>query len=193
MLGCAQRALHPAVQARLGGGVPLLMRSTGGGAVWAGPWLVGVSVLLPLGDARLGAGLLSGYRWLGQLHATALGQLGVFARTLPPQAQAQANRQLGDTVDWACFGSLAPWELIDEHGRKLVGLAQRRQATGVLLVAGTLVAAPDWTPLCQALAQPQDAPALQRRIVSCEDVAGRSLRPAEVAAVLQQTLAQALA
>ena len=59
---------------------------------------------------------------------------------LPPAEVAQADALLGPPVRWACYGSLASWEVVDAGGgRKLVGLAQRRQRTGVLFVTGTLV------------------------------------------------------
>lgn len=169
-----------------------MARESGGGAVLTGPWLVSASVVLPPGHPWLRAGLLEGYRQLGQVHTAALAELGIAAQTLPPSAVALVNERPGEPVEWACFGSLAPWELIDAQGRKLVGLAQRRQQTGVLLVAGTLVATPDWQLLCDAMGQPQDAPSLRRRTVSCEALAGRPVAAQVLASTLQQTLMQAL-
>ena len=57
-------------------------------------------------------------------------------------------------------------------GRKLVGLAQRRQRDGVLLVAGTLIADPDWSLLCGVMGHPEDEATLRRRSVSCQALAG---------------------
>lgn len=166
----------------------MLERQSGGGAVLTGPWMVGVSVVLPHGHPWLCNGLLESYRWLGQLHVAVLADLGVAVHSLPAHELPRANEQAGRTVDWACFGSLSPWEVVDGQGRKLVGLAQRRQQTGVLLVAGTLTARPDWSLLCGAMGHPQDEPVLRHRTVSCEELAGRPVAPQELASKLKQAL-----
>lgn len=192
MLGCSQRWLFEAAQQRLEGRAELLARESGGGAVLTGPCLVGVSVVLPNGHPWLGEGLLESYRHLGRLHAVALAELGMTALSLPPPAVADANERLGPRVDWACFGSLSPWELIDAQGRKLVGLAQRRQKTGVLLVAGTLTVTPDWQLLCDAMGQAQDASVLRQRTVSCAELAQQPISPDQFAQVLTQELEHSL-
>lgn len=192
MLGCSQRSLLEAALQRLEGRAELSVRESGGGAVLTGPWLVGVSVVLPQGHPWLVGGLLESYRHLGQLHAAALAELGMTAQALPPSAVADANERLGRRVDWACFGSLSPWELIDAQGRKLVGLAQRRQKTGVLLVAGTLMATPDWQLLCDAMGQAQDTLRLRQRTVSCAELAQQPISPDQFARVLTQELEHSL-
>lgn len=193
VLGCSQRSLRGAIQARLPAGLAVLDRPSGGGAVLTGPWLVSVSVVLPPGHTWVRANLPDSYRQLGLLHTEVLASLGVAAQALPPPAVAEANARLGPVVDWACYGSLAPWELVDAQGRKLVGLAQRRQRNGILLVAGTLVSTPPWPLLCEALDRPQDAPALQRRTVSCETLAASPCDAQRLALALQQALEHALA
>lgn len=193
VLGCSQRTLRPAMQLRLPQGFALLDRPSGGGAVLTGPWLVGVSVVLPYGHTWERGGLLESYRWLGQLHAEVLASLGITAQALPPSTVAHANARMGPVVDWACYGSLAPWELVDAQGRKLVGLAQRRQRTGVLLVAGTLVSTPPWHLLCDAAGRPQDAPVLQHRTVSCAALAQQPFTTKVLAEKLQKALDNALA
>jgi lipoate-protein ligase A len=95
-------------------------------------------------------------------------------------------------VPWACYGSLAPWEVVDAAGRKLVGLAQRRQRTGVLLVAGTLVTPPDWALLCAAMGQSQDEEAMRRRTVDCTQLSATPPDARQLARALQQALGQAL-
>ena len=177
VLGCSQHGLRPLAEARLSAGVDLLERATGGGAVLTGPWLVGVSVVLPPDHTWVRGGLLDSYRSLALLHVEVLAALGVPAQAVPPaEAQSTAART-GAPVDWACFGGLGPWELTDEQGRKLTGLAQRRQHSGVLLVAGTLVSAPPWATLCVALGHDQDVAALDRRTLSCAELAGHAMAP----------------
>lgn len=192
VLGCSQRALHAQVAGSLPPGLDLVQRPSGGGAVLTGPWMVGVSVVLPVQHPWVRTGLVDSYRELGLLHAAVLAGLCIPSRALPPDEVAQANAALGASVDWACYGSLAPWELIDARGRKLVGLAQRRQRTGILLVAGTLNQVPDWPLLCTALGHPGDAPAMRRRTVACEELAERPPSAAALAARLEHALAQAL-
>lgn len=164
-----------------------------------GPWLVGVSVVLPPDHEWLADGLLESYRVLGELHLEALAELGVCAAVLPPQhipVQQAALLASGLPVcEWACFGNLSPWEVVDAQGRKLVGLAQRKRQHGTLLVAGTLLSAPDWDLLCAALGRPQDAALLRQRTVSCEEMRegrGQPVTGAALAGALEARLARAL-
>lgn len=188
VLGCSQRALRAGGALRLPSGVALLERASGGGAVLSGPWMVSVSVVLPLGHAWVVGGVLEAYRQLGRVHAVALAGLGIQTLPVPPGAVAEANLRLGGGVPWACFGSLAQWELTDLAGRKLVGLAQRRQRNGVLLVAGTLCQRPDWSLLCDAMGFPGDAARLQGVTASCDALAIRSLDAETLARHLKRAL-----
>ena len=90
VLGCSQRGLRSAAEARLPPGVKLLDRATGGGAVLTGPWLVGVSVVLPPEHAWVSGGLVDSYRRLALLHAEVLAALGVPVRAVPPAEVAGA-------------------------------------------------------------------------------------------------------
>lgn len=192
VLGCSQRARQAALAPQLPLGVEMLVRPSGGGAVLTGPWMVSASVVLPLSHPWAQGRLPDSYRDLGQLHGEVLADLGVAAQALPEADVPAANARLGAAVDWACYGSLAPWELVDAAGRKLVGLAQRRQRTGVLLVAGTLATPPDWTLLCGAMGQPDDVGAMHRRTVDCASLADRPWNTALLAERLQQALARML-
>lgn len=178
VLGSAQRSLRAAIERRTDGAIPLVDRSAGGAAVLAGPWMISASIVLPGGHSLLGGNLVDCYRWLGQLHVEALAECGVRAYALPSHELRRANAAIGArTVDWACFGALSPWEVVAPDCRKLVGFAQRRQRNGVLLVAGTLVADPDWSLLCDVMGHPEDESVLRRRTVSCEELAGRAIDP----------------
>lgn len=192
VLGCSQHGLRPLAETRLPTGVDLLERATGGGAVLTGPWLVGVSVVLPPDHTWVRGGLLDSYRSLARLHVEVLAALGVPAQAVPPAEVRAAAARTGAPVDWACFGGLGPWELTDEQGRKLTGLAQRRQQSGVLLVAGSLVSVPPWATLCATLGQDRDLAALTRRTVSCAELAGRSVAAEALADALQRALQREL-
>jgi len=140
---------------------------------------------------------MDSYRRLGQLQVAALREFGVPARAVPPQELPRAQEAGGagvgaGAVAWACFGGLSPWELVNAEGRKLVGLAQRRCQTGVLLVAGTLVGATDWFLLCDAMGHPEHEPLLRRRTVGAEEIAGCRIEPERFADALRQRLEQAL-
>ena len=116
VLGCSQRARQEALAAQLPPGLGLLVRPSGGGAVLTGPWMVSASVVLPLSHPWAQGRLPDSYRDLGQLHAEVLASLGVTAQALPEADVPAANARLGGLVDWACYGSLAPWELVDAAG-----------------------------------------------------------------------------
>lgn len=163
----------------------MVERESGGGAILAGPWLVSASVVLPPGHPWVSSGLIDSYRRLGLLHVAALKEFGALAHALPPHELPHANDTCGTrAVDWACFGSLSPWELVNAEGRKLVGLAQRKRQTGVLLVAGTLIGVTDWCLLCDVMGQPEDEARLRRRSVSAEEIAGCRIDPEQFASVL---------
>lgn len=189
VLGCSQRRLFETLAARQAApDVELLLRRSGGGAVLVGPWMIGVSVVLPPEHELVREGPVPSYRWLGIGLARVLQRFGVAARALSPAElgrPAQAGRQADATqparhadatqpvpdVDlrWACFAGLSPWEAV-AGGRKITGLAQVRRRTGVLLVAGVLVERPDWALLCAALGRPAaDAAALARVTTCCAD------------------------
>ncbi len=156
--------------------------------------MVSASVVLPYGHALLCDGLVASYRWLGQLHVAALAEFDIPGYALAPEDLALANAAIDvRKVKWACFGSLSPWEVVDADYRKMVGLAQRRQRSGVLLVAGTLVGATDWRLLCDVMGHPDDEAVLLRRTVSCEQLTGGTIEPAKYACVVTRLVNKALA
>lgn len=175
VLGCAQRGLFDAVRSRVDAGIEVLVREAGGGAVLVGPWMIGVSLVLPVDDPRAGRSPTEGYRWLSLRLADSLRESGCDARALSPEAVKASRGAAGDpaSVPWACFGSLSAWEIVDAQGRKLVGLAQRRTRDAVLLVAGVLATEPDWALLCEAMGAPADAGRLQALTASCLPAGGR--------------------
>ncbi|HRO61480.1 MAG TPA: ligase, partial [Burkholderiaceae bacterium] len=171
-------------------------RELGGGAVLAGPWMVGASVVLPIGHRLLGANLIDAYRWLGEAYQAAVQGSGAAARLVRPDelqgGELRGREACGDQarrapVAWACYGSLSPWELVDAGGRKLVGLAQQRRRDAVLLVSGLLAGAPDWALLCRALGRENDLEWLSAWTTSVE-----ALRGERVDDTLVQDIAQRL-
>ena len=189
MLGCAQRSLRTTIEKRIAGTIDIVDRDSGGGAVLAGPWLVSVSVVLPHWHPLLGKNLGDSYRGLAQLHLSALENFGVAARAWFP-SELIVVPALGDpALDWACFGRLSPWEVISTGGQKLVGLAQKRNQNGVLLVGGTLIKCVDWKLLCDAMARRDHLDALTRRTISVEEIRGVAIDVAAFSNELTQRLA----
>lgn len=157
VLGCAQASRYASTLERARSqGVEIVQRSSGGGAVLAGPGLLSMALVLPAGHRLVAEGPMAAYRWLGCLHAGVLRDAGLQALAVAPAA---IGPRPGPA--WACYGGLSPWE-VTVHGRKIVGLAQRRAQGKVLLVSGTLVHTPDWALLCRMLGEGQaDAEALR--------------------------------
>src|SRR5450756_1484319 len=159
-----------------------------------GPWLVSASVVLSRRHYWVCNGLIDSYRRLGQLHEVALKELGVVARALPPEELRRSDDPSGvREVDWACFGSLSPWEVVNAEGRNLVGLAQRRRKAGVLLVSGVLIGVADWSLLCSVMGHPDDEQLLRQRTVSVEEIIGSRIRVEQFAGNLKRSLETPLA
>ncbi|MCO5401574.1 lipoate--protein ligase family protein [Ralstonia soli] len=187
VLGRAQAALHPGMA---GGATPVVVRDAGGGAVLAGPWMLSASIVLPADHPLVGTGTVSSYRWLGVLYAGLLRDLGIPAYAVPPEELQMTPPDR--SLKWACFGSLSPWEVVVGQ-RKIVGLAQVRRRTGVLLTCGTLIAPPDWPLLCAALrANPEDALRLQACTTSCSEQLGVPLMATVLAEGLHHMLVDVL-
>ena len=145
VLGASQQRLLPSLASH---GIEFVGRKAGGGAVLAGPWMLSLSVLLPAGHRFVGGGMSPAYEWIGTRFAEVLRALGVDAHPAPKK------REAGELA-WACFGGFSPWEVLIED-RKIVGLAQRRSRTGVLVAAGILLHAPDWRLLCSVMHRPEE-------------------------------------
>jgi lipoate-protein ligase A len=150
VLGCSQRRLLASAQDETA--LDMLVRGSGGGAVLVGPWMLGLSVVLPSTHRLVRGGAVESYRWLGEGLAEVLRAGGIDAQALAPAAARRSDAD-GPVPDWACFAGLSPWEVVVGR-RKIVGLAQVRRRHGVLLVAGLLLDTPDWPRLCRALGRP---------------------------------------
>lgn len=161
-----------------GAGLEVLVRTAGGGAVLVGPWMLGVSALLPPAHALAAGGPVPSYRWLGEALALALQRCSVDALALSPEVlRARRGGRPAPAPDWACFGGLSPWEVLVGE-RKIAGLAQVRRREGVLLVAGVLVHPPPWDLLCDRLGQGADeALRLARATTSLADAQPAAASP----------------
>ena len=190
VLGCSQRRILAEFSTRQD--VEVLVRAAGGGAVLVGPWMLGLSALLPAAHPLAACGPVPSYRWLGECLAQSLQQVGVAATTLSPDAlRARRGERPALALDWACFGGLSPWEVLVGE-RKIAGLAQVRRRQGVLLVAGVLLQPPPWTLLCDRLGRPRDeAGLLALASTSCAQERA-DVESVSLAAALIQALANAV-
>jgi lipoate---protein ligase len=198
VLGCSQRPDAAMSAAARAAGVALVERRSGGGAVLAGPWLLGVSVVLPRDHPLVVPSITESYRWFGEAHAAALRRAGiecqaVCAATALAVAQYWRSPPAGTSARWACFGTLSPWEVMTAGGRKLVGLAQVRRGTGEPLGSDTPSATPDWPVLCRVFdGSASSATQLGERASSCEAELGRPVHPDRIARLIVDTLQHAL-
>lgn len=126
-------------------GCSVLQRHSGGGAVLAGPWMLGAALLVPAASPLGAAGIVGAFRQFGAAWAGALESLGFSCREAEAADAAQQNRLAAELgVTWVCFSGLSHGELLDDGGRKVLGLAQWRGKWGVLLSAGLLLRPVPW-------------------------------------------------
>jgi lipoate-protein ligase A len=146
-------------------GHAVVRRGTGGGAVICDPSYLMLDVALPAGDPRVADDLAESYRWLAERLLEALratGAQGLWA-VAPTEVRSldEADRAAGRL---ACFAGLGPYEIVDAHGRKLVGLAQRRRRGAALFqAAGYLTGPPAGLPDLLPL-EPASREDLRRRL-----------------------------
>lgn len=126
----------------------VVQRRTGGGAVFAGPWMLGFNLLLPPTHVWNRGGHVTAFREFGSLWMRVLASLGVIYSMADSRyfhTRDTAVRQSG--LHWSCFAGLSHGEGLDRHGRKLLGLAQARGQWGSLLSAGLILHPIPWETL----------------------------------------------
>lgn len=143
VLGYGQPAHDVDLEACRGRGIPVLRRPAGGAAVLADSGLLGLAVALPLPHPLVTPDVTESYRWLGEVLASGLRELGVRARVVSvAEARADGAAARSDGVGRlrlaACFGSFSPYE-VAVGPRKVVGLAQVRRRNVALYQCGVLL------------------------------------------------------
>lgn len=159
IFGLSQRP-DTGLQQRLdAAGMSWMRRRAGGGTVYAGPWLLGVSVILPASHPLYAMEPVEAYRWFGAAWMAALGSLGCDSR-LPDSDTIRASRREAKAgeIDWACYGALGHGELgsAEPVSRKILGIAQIRTRASSTLVAGLNLTAGNWRSLCELLGRPAE-------------------------------------
>ncbi len=168
-----------------GSGARIVPRPTGGGAILAGPGVVGLDIAMPADHGLLTGDIVRDYRWLGEVWADALLRLGLNAT--PVSIEECRDRNMADAPDHdlslVCFGTVSPFEVVVD-GRKVVGLSQVRRQGGVVFSSAVHI---DVDPAEIAFELPLSndrraslARVLSNRAASVQMLAGRETTASEV-------------
>jgi len=129
-------------------GITVARRSSGGGAVLVTPddpvW---VDIWVPAGDPLWNPAVDRAFDWLGEAWVAALARVGL-------SGTAAHRRGFVACTRWStlvCFGGVGAGEVVTPDGRKVVGLAQRRNRDGAWF-HGACVVRWDPVPLVGVLA-----------------------------------------
>jgi lipoate-protein ligase A len=142
LLGSAQRLHEVDVAASAAQGIPTHRRRSGGGAVLSDAALLLLDLALPREHPLYTDDVTESYRWIGEVWAAALRDLGLDARPISVAAARADTAALDPLVRRVCFGGRSPYETLVDH-RKVVGLAQIRRRAGALYQAGVYLR---WSP-----------------------------------------------
>lgn len=125
VLGSAQRGEVIDGAAARAAGIDVVRRRSGGGAVWLDPSAVTwVDVILPVDDRLWEDDVGRASMWLGEVWASALGDLGVDGLTVH-----RGPMRRGADADLICFAGRAAGEVL-RGDRKIVGISARRNRDG---------------------------------------------------------------
>jgi lipoate-protein ligase A len=176
-IGCGQSITDIDLEYCAAVGLPVLRRLSGGTAVLHEPSQLAFMIVLPPEHPIVRGDVVESYAPVSRALLRALNDLGICAEAVPPQtARALPADPIGRA---ACFGGLAPYEIV-WCGRKLIGHAQVRRRNAVLL-GGTLLLDFDPAALARVLrvAQPDERARLQgylaQHITSAREAAGRAV------------------
>lgn len=120
-------------------GSAVVSRFSGGGAVWLSPDVLSLDVLLPADHPWASERLTEAFDHVGAAWLAGLRDLGVTGLTVHDgpstvRRRGSAREQLLAAV---CYATRGRGEVF-WHGRKLVGLAQRRRRHGAMVQCGVL-------------------------------------------------------
>lgn len=141
VLGSTQKDGVVDQRAAAAAGLDIVRRQSGGGVVLVDSSLLWVDVLLPSGDPLWESDVGRSSLWLGSAWSDAFASLGVATRM--HEGALQRTRWSASI----CFAGLAPGELVDEEGRKVLGISQRRTRAGARFQCAALGA---WDPVALA-------------------------------------------
>jgi len=174
ILGAAQRPNEQQLARAVSQGVELVRRKSGGGAVMAGAEMLSVSVFLPRHHPISTGSTVKAYHWIGELWQKVFTSYRLCTRLPNAEDIAQSKQQAErHSIDWACYGAVAHGELLDQQGRKLLGVAQIRSRHGCVLTCGVYLYPPNWRLLANVVKdQPDQASILAPYNASVHCLAG---------------------
>jgi lipoate---protein ligase len=142
LLGSAQRLDEIDFAACAAQGVYVHRRRSGGGAVLSDDSLLLLDLALPRAHPLYRDDVTESYRWIGEVWAAALRDLGLDAGPITVAAARADTAALDPLIRRVCFGGRSPYETLAGE-RKIVGLAQVRRRMGALYQAGVYLR---WSP-----------------------------------------------
>lgn len=175
VLGRGQKASAELLERAAGERLEVVTRASGGGAVMAGPWMLSLTLLLPVAHALATASLPASYRAVGAACRRVLDRF-----RLPTELAAGARA--ADELAWACFAGVSHGELVAAGGRKIVGVSQVRRRDAIAICIGILHGRPDWEALVRIWQGREDGRLvrqLEHRTASCDQLAS----PGEVPSI----------
>ncbi|HET9223066.1 MAG TPA: ligase [Roseiflexaceae bacterium] len=190
IVGSSQRLDEIDHAACASAGLRIHRRRSGGGAVLSADMLM-LDLVLPRAHPLYMDDVTESYRWIGEVWAMALRDLGVDASVTSVGAARADSQALDPLVRRVCFGGLSPYEVVVGQ-RKLVGLAQVRRRRGVLYQVGIYLR---WAPQRTAAllaAMPGERVALEQQLAARVAGLGELLDApsAEVIAAFESALAR---
>ena len=174
-------------------GLAVYGRTSGGGAVWVDEDALSLDLALPAGHPLAVHDVTRSYRWIGEVWAAALRDLGIAGARSIPTEEVRTILPLApdDPLRLACYGTLSPWEAVVGR-RKVVGLSQVRRRAGAIYPIGVHLR---WRPerLVELLAvapasRPAFVAALRGAAAGLDELAGRYISASEVIAAVERTL-----
>lgn len=151
----------------------IVTRFSGGGAVWLSPDVLSLDVLLPAGHSWVGDRLTDAFDRVGRVWADALTGLGVPDLTVHagPSTARRRGTARERLLAAVCYATLGRGEVL-WHGRKLVGLAQRRRRHATMVQCGLLRR---WQPeqLLRSLGGDPDDPEILAAAVGIDEICER--------------------
>ena len=183
ILGAGQASGDIDLEACADAGVRIVKRQAGGASVYAARDVLGLDIALPSDHPLVAGDILEAYRWLGEVWVDATKSLGANSRlvSIAEARASQQSTQYAEALRLACFGSLSPYEVAVAQ-KKLVGLAQVRRRSGILLQSGIHLwfSAREFCALLRTSEPGKVAQLLEEVAIGLAEATGRSLNEGDV-------------
>jgi len=194
VLGRGQRPTAEVLERAEGEHLAVVTRSSGGGAVVTGPWMLSFTLLLPAVHPLAKASLPVGYRAVGEACRGVLNRFRLPTEIAGHTAATGADGALrANELGWACFADVSHGELVAVGGRKVVGLSQVRRRDAIAVCIGVLLSRPNWEVLLrvwQGWVDPKLVQQFEDRTATCVQLASpnEGPSPVQLAAALEAEL-----